>query len=78
MSAEEMFKELGYKKIKHKENGEEIGIEYKNSHDISIIFDLLDCDFVKFGRIWENLMNSSIDMKELQAINKQTEELGWE
>ena len=80
MSAKEMFKKLGYKQtLQYDEDikDELIAIRYKNRWNIEIIFDLLDCDFVKFGKIWENLGNSSINMEELQAINQQVKELGW-
>ena len=77
MKAKEMFKKLGYKQKLQYEDDDLIAIRYKNKYNIEIIFDLWDCDFVKFGKIWENIGNSSINMEELQAINKQVEELGW-
>ena len=80
MSAKEMFEELGYEQtLQYDEDIKEdlIAIRYKNRHNIEIIFDLWDCDFVKFGKIWEHLGNSSITMDELKAINQQCKELGW-
>ena len=80
MSAKEMFEKLGYKQeLQYDEDFKDdlIAIRYKSKHNIEIIFDLWDCDFVKFGKIWENLGNSSINMEELQAINQQVKELGW-
>ena len=78
MTAKELFKALGYKqKLQYDEDKELIGIRYKQGKHIEIIFDLWDCDVVKFGKIWEHLGNSSIDMDELKAINKQCKELGW-
>ena len=71
MSADEMFKELGYEKKKIN-----LDIEfYKSKNDYAeIIFDLRDRTISV-----SNDDNESIyfDMKELQAINKKVEELGW-
>ena len=69
MSADEMFEELGYK-IKEttwKEDGKKHFIEY-NSNDTQIQFSL-DTKHI----LITNILNS----KELQAINKKVEELGW-
>jgi hypothetical protein len=69
MSADEMFEELGYK-IKEttwKEDGKKHFIEY-NSNDTQIQFSL-DTKHI----LITNILNS----KELQAINKKCQELGW-
>lgn len=70
MSAREMFKELGYKKICDDVNYIIYNFEghfeirfYKPQQDFSIYYD-------------DEIFNT-IDVEELQAINKQIEELGW-
>lgn len=70
-SAKEMFEQLGYKQIR---NSEEF-IEYeKNGRNIS--FELETHTFAGV-HVWLDYQAILIDMKELQAINKQVEELGW-
>ncbi len=76
MKAKEMFEKLGYEidfitdhsfgYIKKKTNGEEKTITFN------------DCGTAKFFVIIESDRdNPSINLEELQAINKQVEELGW-
>lgn len=70
MSADEMFKKLGYKKA-------EIGcfIQYNIVDDeISLNFDLDNKTVSKTKGYKDNI---PITMQELQAINKKVEELGW-
>lgn len=71
MSADEMFEKLGYKKKKI-----HLDIEfYKSKTDYAeIAFDLRDRTISV-----SNDDNEAIyfDMKELQAINKKCQELGW-
>ena len=65
MKAKEMFEKLGYE------------IAYDNKYNIKY------CNVEKDNYIWFMLDIKTIDiyetinMKELQAINKQVEELGW-
>lgn len=80
MSAEEMFEQLGYKLIRDcefylfyekalKENA-----EYENDY-LHISFEKQDKEVIKtYG---DDNSPEAITMRELQAINKQVEELGW-
>ena len=78
MSAKEMFKKLGYKKSNEYKKiniisyyNEELNwrIDFDNKfHCITGTYYVDDEEFER-GYV--------IDMKELQAINKQVEELGW-
>ena len=69
MSAKEMFEKLGYEY----ELTEDNVIEYwKNVNGINYEIDF-DLDIKKLSILW----NNNITLKELQAINKQVEELGW-
>ena len=80
MSAKKMFEALGYKQIlQYDEDDKEdlIGIRYKLGDYVEIMFDLWDFDVTKFGKIWEHIGNSSINMDELKAIDQQCKELGW-
>lgn len=79
MSAKEMFEELGYK------------LKYKNKYVIMyikpdvILNEVLPLDLYQYYKIIINIQyqfiekyGSSISFEELQAINKQVEELwGW-
>ena len=65
MSAKEMFEELGYKLINEK------NIVYKNIHFTGRI------THIAFFNNKKILVTQSIGLKELKAINKQIEELGW-
>ena len=73
MNAEEMFKKLGYRCIKSDRS-----IWYINDSDVenygSIEFWFCDCTFEAIGNYGDPLM---VNVKELEAINKQCEELGW-
>jgi hypothetical protein len=73
-TAKEMFEELGYDYVGIDEFGCFLTY-YKKTYDIEIYFDLEDGTFQKVMR-WNGL-HPSIKYKELQAINKQVEELGW-
>ena len=79
-SAKEMFEELGYKQL------------YKNKHYMFYVKDLIDTPeyekdsiHLEFNFISETINKtygddnsvSDITLEELQAINKQVEELGW-
>ena len=67
MEAKEMFEKLGYRYMKSLSNKEHIW--YRNSRTKSeIVFNLI-------GKSISN--DYAITLEELQAINKQVEELGW-
>ena len=67
MNAEEMFKKLGYKKVKFGRLG---NFSYERfSDDKYFIFDLNSKEIY--------VCEDSITVEELRAINKQCEELGW-
>ena len=78
MTAKEMFKKLGYEKFLlpydyHK--------EYKNGREVFISFDIKKKTITK-GKCGYRiepmeLEDITITKRELQAINKQVEELGW-
>lgn len=83
MSAKEMFEKLGYKQ----EKDDKIHITYYNGNfeniqkcDKQITFDLESKSFIAYSPYELNDYEDCsifINMKELQAINKQVEELGW-
>ena len=65
MSAKEMFEELGYKQI----NNDNYSTCYSNEEENYYIY---------FYNYWKKIeVLHDITMKQLQAINKQVEELGW-
>ena len=65
MSAKDMFEKLGYKLINDK------NIVYKGTHFTGKII------YIVFFSDKQILITQSIGIEELQAINKQIEELGW-
>lgn len=73
MTAREMFEKLGYRCIKSNNS-----IWYINDSDEenyrSVEFYFCDCTFDAIGNYGDPLM---VNVKELEAINKQCEELGW-
>ena len=73
MKAEEIFEKLGYRCIKSNNS-----IWYINDSDEenyrSVEFYFCDCTFDAIGNYGDPLM---VNVKELEAINKQCEELGW-
>lgn len=73
MKAEEIFEKLGYRCIKSNNS-----IWYINDSDKenyrSVEFYFCDCTFDAIGNYGDPLM---VNVKELEAINKQCEELGW-
>ena len=73
MSAKEMFEELGYRCIKSNNS-----IWYINDSDEenyrSVEFYFCDCTFDAIGNYGDPLM---VNVKELEAINKQCKEIGW-
>lgn len=73
MSAKEMFEKLEYKKFDIECN---VIFSYKSiMYDTSINFDGFS-ERITISTLNEKLPQN-IDMEELQAINKQVEELGW-
>lgn len=76
-SADELFKELGYEKVKETGYGEETPyrIKYKKDDDNVYIFYKRYKTYSKMGE-WDG-MCGDVTMQELQAINKKVEELGW-
>lgn len=83
-SAKEMFERIGYKQYQNKDDkeiakiwGQQMILRYKKKNGFEIIFDFWDCDFVKFGKMGDLAIHSSITMEELKAINQQINELGW-
>lgn len=67
MNAEEMFKKLGYEKVKFGRLG---NFSYERfSDDKYFIFDLNSKEIY--------VCEDCITVEELRAINKQCEELGW-
>lgn len=73
MTAREMFEILGYRCIKSNNS-----IWYINDSDEenyrSVEFYFCDCTFDAIGNYGDPLM---VNVKELEAINKQCEEIGW-
>ena len=69
--ADELFEELGYKKIR---NNKDFEVYRKNDYNI-IDFERDDKRFYKSARY--DTTSDGITMKELQAINKKCQELGW-
>lgn len=73
MTAREMFERLGYRCIKSNNS-----IWYINDSDEenyrSVEFYFCDCTFDAIGNYGDPLM---VNVKELEAINKQCEEIGW-
>lgn len=70
MSAKEMFEKLGYRLIQDDVNW----LIYDFENKFKIMFYKPQQDF-KIE--CQNSIYNTIDMDELQAINKQIEELGW-
>lgn len=77
MTAKEMFEKLGYKLIKQKQQWQHLIVYEKYTK----IFDETETiTFNTSGRIIMKELNGEcgcIFIKELEAINKQVEELGW-
>lgn len=69
--ADELFEELGYKKIR---NNKDFEVYRKNDYNI-IDFERDDKRVYKSAKY--DTTSDGITMKELQAINKKCQELGW-
>ena len=82
MKAEQLFKQIGFKKYKNKYDKQaekEWGIKdvffrYK-SKQVEVSFDCLDEDYCVYGT--GLCLNVAIDVELHNAITKQIEELGW-
>ena len=70
-TADELFKELGYEKIR---NNKDFEVYRKNDYNI-IDFERDDKRVYKSAKY--DTTSDGITMKELQAINKKCQELGW-
>lgn len=75
MSAKDMFEKLGYKQDKTNKY-----IVYykplKFFRELQIVFNL-HFQSIEVRRTGQYLLSNPISLQELQAINKQIEELGW-
>lgn len=71
MSADEMFDMIGYEKHKSIVND----LYYENKENDAIYFYEDTKSFEKIN--FEKIESIEITMKELQAINKKCQELGW-
>ena len=76
--ADEMFEELGFKKVK------DTDIEVQYDYDAMIMGDrcthtilIAKVGKIVFSKHKESNENMGVGIKELQAINKKVEELGW-
>lgn len=73
MTAKEMFEQLGYKLIDKKDK-----LIYENDYTEQKITIYKNDKKIIFELIWLNDNDYYVfTLKELQAINKQVEELGW-
>lgn len=75
MNAKEMFEKLGYKQEKIEEQLIYTKIDVLTDVEYDIIFYLDDKTFEASTDNYQYA--NDINLKELQAINKQIEELGW-
>ena len=74
MKAEEMFKEIGYRQIDETPTYIEY-VKEVNTKIVEIVFDLEEKRIIK--QDFNTLFSYYIKFEEIQAINKQIEELGW-
>ncbi len=70
-TADKLFEKLGYEKHSSKSDERFDLYSSDNEHLIRIVFNL------RTKRIAIHCYNKALDMRELQAINKKIEELGW-
>lgn len=71
MTAKEMFGKLGYEYSKLLSDDGRIYYEHKQNNNQSSNFIMFDLDY----KVISN--DCDITLEEIQAINKQVEELGW-
>ena len=80
MSAKEMFEELGYE---YQPDCYEHPLRYRKNRETNIVYEVDEDSFTFYGgrdksiTIWKDGKVVQLKYKELQAINKQVEELGW-
>lgn len=79
MNAKEMFEKLGFK---YNKNCYEYPLKYDKKRKVESILEVDEDSFSfyqvdKVITIWKDGRGITLDFKELQAINKQIEELGW-
>lgn len=79
MIAKEMFEKLGFKSQIDEDNYINWIRKNKDGFTLEIAFDYNghSIEFYSYKETFDNLYNVDLMMKELQAINKQVEELGW-
>jgi len=75
MSAKDMFEELGYEENNDREDTLRYTIKNMVGDIVEIRFYFNSKSFIKEG--YEDDLGYIITLEELQAINKQIEELGW-
>lgn len=75
MKAKEMFEKLGYKQDIYNNSAYQV-IKYYNDKHTSILFCIDNKNFTNKS-IEKEGNEPLITLEELQAINKQVEELGW-
>ena len=75
MSAKEMFEELGYKIVQNDMNWLRYGINTSKWYACFIDFNLREKKIEISNKV--DTFGKTIELDELQAINKQVEELGW-
>ena len=76
--ADELFKELGYKKVDLKDKWHGVwGIDYQNPKKwVSIKIDYIDAEICS-GTLDDDSEPVYISMQELKAINEKCKELKW-
>ena len=77
MKAKEMFSELGYSCKEDDDYIEYIKKTENCTFEIAFDYSTECIEFYSYRGNFEKRFDSFIDMEELQAINKQVEELGW-
>ena len=70
-TADELFEELGYEKVRDDERF----IKYRKPHDNDYI--VIDKETKDFIKNFDFAYWKAFNMQELQAINKKCQELGW-
>lgn len=79
MTAKEMFKKLGYK---YNKECYEYPLKYDKKRKINSVYEVDEDSFAFYQidrviTIWKDGRVITLEFDELQAINKQVEELGW-
>lgn len=77
-SAKEMFEELGYSCKEDDDYIEYIQKIEDCTFEIAFDYNTECIEFYYYRDAYDNKYDVSLTMEELQAINKQVEELGWE